>query len=76
MRLRNRQWGVWIDNGGGSKPVRFVACVRANAKSIARGIVSRSRIPHIPKSRLVVVEGCGGHPEGFAFRGARRRRRR
>lgn len=77
MRFQNRQrlWTVYGSTGDRSRPLRPIACVRANAKSIARGIVSRSpSYSHIPKRGLVVVEGC--FAPGSVLRGARRKRRR
>lgn len=72
---RQRLWTVYGATGDSSRPLRPIACVRANAKSIARGIVARSpQYSHISKRRLAVVEGC--FTSGAVLRGPGRRRRR
>ena len=74
---RQRRWGVYEATGNPSKPLRLVACIRANAKSIAVGTVHRAR--NIPKRELVAVEGCDQSQHAYkshVFRGARRRKRR
>lgn len=56
---RQRMWTVYGATGDSKRPLRPIACVRANAKSIAQGTIHRDpRYSHIPKKLLVVVEGC------------------
>lgn len=51
-----RRWSVYEATGNPKQPLRLVACIRANAKSIATGAVHRGR--NIPKRELVTQEGC------------------
>lgn len=87
MRLRNRLWTVYAPTGDRSRPLKPLACVRANAKSIAAGIVVRrdprlatdysergNRVASARRGSLVVVEGC--FTSGSVLSGARRRKRR
>lgn len=54
-----RLWTVYGATGDPSRPLRPIACVRANAKSIAIGKVARSpQYSHIGKRQLAAVEGC------------------
>ena len=57
--VHGRMWTVYGATGDSKRPLRPIACVRANAKSIAGGIIHRDpRYNHIPRKHLVVVEGC------------------
>lgn len=82
---RQRLWTVYAPTGNAAHPLRPVACVRANAKSIAAGKVvdldPRLRnnyrdlnVRNVRRNALVVVEGC--FTSGPVLRGARRRRKR
>lgn len=82
---RQRRWGVYEATGDSKRPLRFIACIRANAKSIAVGAVHRGR--NIPKRELVADDGCpagkrayttGIYEQGarYGLYGARRRRRK
>ena len=84
---RQRLWTVYAPTGNPSRPLKPVACVRANAKSIAAGKVvdldpklrhDYSRL-HVRKARreaLVVVEGCFASGPVLSGAGRRRKRRR
>jgi len=82
-RFQNRQrlWTVYGPTGDSKRPLKPIACVRANAKSIAAGIVVRKdpRLTHYyedlnvlraKRNALVVVEGC--FAPGPVLRGGRR----
>ena len=83
---RQRLWTVYGPTGNPKRPLKPIACVRANAKSIAAGKVvdldqrlQRYNWPHVhirkaKRDALVVVEGC--FTSGPVLRGAARRRRR
>lgn len=88
---RQRLWTVYAPTGNPSRPLKPVACVRANAKSIAAGKVvdldprlQRYNWPHMhvrkaKREALVVVEGCfapGPVLRGASLRGASKKRRR
>lgn len=79
--VHGRLWTVYEPTGDRSRPLRPVACVRANAKSIAAGKVARldprlttdysergNRVARARRNALVVVEGC--HTSGVVLRGA------
>lgn len=85
--MRGRLWTVYGPTGDRARPLKPIACVRANAKSIAAGIVARhdariaydysergNRIAKARRNALVVVEGC--FAPGSVLSGSRKRRRR
>jgi len=82
-RFQNRQrlWTVYGPTGDSKRPLKPIACVRANAKSVAAGMVVRRdpRLTHYyedlnvlraKRNSLVVVEGC--FAPGPVLRGGRR----
>lgn len=82
---RQRLWTVYAPTGDPKRPLKPIACVRANAKSIAAGKVVRSdpkltnyysdlNVLRAKRGSLVVVEGC--FTSGPVLRGAARKRRR